>query len=237
MSRHPFQSYHDSDDNAFISSIPSWSASLGSDTWIAPHSQAVPRDIPRSDEDMPWDERSFVADIIDQTTICIDFDRGCLHSLDEQLLLNPREAFADVCWTTAVSDSVDRAETPTQLAIDTCRYRVVHRQSSQDSDDSDDDPSTPVFEKVEDDGDLKLSDIYTDFYSHTPFIDAMYEEEEEEEVEERSFIDKVPSFSTPNPQEAVNYFPMMPIRHSRTKLPARFVTFCAKFPSRFKGGN
>ncbi|THV06181.1 hypothetical protein K435DRAFT_23500 [Dendrothele bispora CBS 962.96] len=43
----------------------------------------------------------------------IDFDYSCLDGLDEKLLLNPMEAFAELCWMQAVEDYDDRSPTPT----------------------------------------------------------------------------------------------------------------------------
>lgn len=145
------------EDDGFIPDLPSWCTTLDLATF-QPEPKSIPRDV-GMDGEIAWDDRSIVIDVIDPTSLSTNFDRSCLDSLEDRLLLHPYESFADVCWSTAVYDVPDRAATPTQ--IDTGLYM---RRGSVDSEESfsDEDPTTPVFEKQPVDSDeFKVTDIYT----------------------------------------------------------------------------
>lgn len=236
--RHPFQQLYalnqnSLEDDGLVPDLPSWAATLDLETF-QPEPRSIPRDVARSDGEIAWDERSIVIDVIDPTSLSTNFDRSCLDSLEDRLLLNPNESFADVCWGTAVYDVPDRAATPTptQVQIDTGLYT---RRDSEDSEDSfsDEDPTTPIFEKeLVDSDEFKVTDIYADFLPTFPtFIDNLNDYDDQ-----KSFIVLDPAFSMSNPQESVNYFPV-PVRPTRAKLPTRFITFCSKFPARLKSNS
>jgi len=55
--------------------------------------------------------------VLDPTTLAVGFDFSCFDGLDENLIHDPLEAFAEACWLDAVgaSSSTVRASTPTQL--------------------------------------------------------------------------------------------------------------------------
>jgi len=50
-----------------------------------------------------WDDASTV---YHSSAFGFEFDSSCLHFLDDQLILNPTDSFADVCWADAVHDDL-----------------------------------------------------------------------------------------------------------------------------------
>jgi len=245
--RHPFQQVYsfansntlDDDDDlvddALIPDIPSWSSSLILDTF-QPHPRHFPRDVTISDAgETTWDERPIAIDVIDSTSLGISFDRSCLDSLEDRLLLHPFEAFADICWNNAVYDEPDRAATPTAatpttpVQINTGLYTARRHSEDESEDDScsDEDPTTPVFDKSPvDSDDFKLTDIY---YKIPTLVDLDYDFNDL-----KSFIVLDPTFNMSNPLDSVNHFPVPTRLQHRTNLPSRFMTFCSKFPTRLR---
>lgn len=59
-----------------------------------------------------------LSSILDRTTIAAGFDKSCFDGLDELVIHDPFEAFAEICWLDAVghngSTSSMRVATPTQ---------------------------------------------------------------------------------------------------------------------------
>jgi len=86
----------------------------------SPCIQSVPTDIPRPVVNGE-DAASLLSMCFDPTTLDIGFDYTCLDGLDDMLLHNPMEAFAEACWEDAVRVSThpDRTSTPTpSLTLD-----------------------------------------------------------------------------------------------------------------------
>lgn len=106
-----------------------------------PHSrtQSIPSDITKPDTDtfrenvtIHHESNAFHEDeagndevnpllssILDPTTLEAGFDKSCFDGLDDLVIHDPFEAFAEICWLNAVghngSTSTKRATTPTQL--------------------------------------------------------------------------------------------------------------------------
>ena len=80
----------------------------------SPCIQSVPTDISRPVVNGE-DAASLLSTCFDPTTLDIGFDYTCLDGLDDLLLHNPMEAFAEACWEDAVrvSTNPDRTSTPT----------------------------------------------------------------------------------------------------------------------------
>lgn len=132
-------------DDQSIHDIPSWAACLDAHAFTPDYISFSSRSQDsHSSRDAPIDSTDLTA-----SGLRLNFDKSCLDSLDDQLLLYPTESFADVCWGDAVYDCTDRAQTPTQRQTDRVVPYALQRRLSIDSDDSgsDDDLTTPVEEE------------------------------------------------------------------------------------------
>ena len=60
-----------------------------------------------------------LSSVLDPTTLEAGFDQSCFDGLDDKVIHDPFEAFAEICWLDAVgnnrSTSAKRSTTPTQL--------------------------------------------------------------------------------------------------------------------------
>ncbi|KAH6910276.1 hypothetical protein BKA70DRAFT_119783 [Coprinopsis sp. MPI-PUGE-AT-0042] len=77
---------------------------------------------------------SWVATVLDPTTLGLEFDHSCLQGLDHDLLFNPREGFAAVCWDHGTLDD-DLLDSPQDAFADICwqKTTIAHSDISREA--------------------------------------------------------------------------------------------------------
>ena len=103
-------------------SIPSDVTKPDNDTFretVTIHDHHETNAIPEDEADTVDEANLLLSSILDPTTLEVGFDQSCFEGLDDPVIHDPFEAFAEVCWLNAVghnaSTSTMRASTPTQL--------------------------------------------------------------------------------------------------------------------------
>jgi hypothetical protein len=56
-----------------------------------------------------WSDESTLFDGFDHSSWGLDFDHSCLEAIDDQLLVSPTGAWADICWAEAVKEDLSRS--------------------------------------------------------------------------------------------------------------------------------
>jgi hypothetical protein len=76
---------------------------------------------------------SWVAAVLDPTTLGLDFDHSCLQGLGHDLLFSPRDGFAAVCWDHSTLDD-DLLDSPQDAFADMCwrNTTIAHRDISHE---------------------------------------------------------------------------------------------------------
>lgn len=194
--------------------------------------RAIPQDVYKSgtedDDDNSWDDRSTLFEIFDPTTVDVDFDRSCLDILDAQLLINPFEAFADVCWADAVNEPSAHDDS-SHIRSPGPRYgsqpAIEHSDDEEDDDDYPDEcetprgnsPSTPIYHPAVPSRTKAVGQSFPPPKFTDPFSDSPISENGK-----RSFLFFEPHFTTFHPSESIGYSPSRP---QRTTLASRFAGY------------
>jgi hypothetical protein len=85
---------------------------------------------------------AWLAGIIDRTTLETHFDASCFDEIDDDLLLNPWDSFADICWVAAVDDSLAASKSPTPTSLRVQTSMVYDRDDDAFSDHTSDETVT-----------------------------------------------------------------------------------------------
>jgi len=254
-------------DSELFPELLSWSALMNA----LPHSrtQSIPSDITKPDTDtfretvtihhdanaIHEDDADTVnevdlllSSILDPTTLEAGFDQSCFDGLDDKLIHNPFEAFAEMCWIDAVghnkSTSTKRATTPTQLLSKPTGRRKL--------------PSLAVTTRIpkERDGDVgkdRTSTNYdkepvslSDFRSDVPMSASSPRQEQNlpwsprdtlsgfsDDDEATSFVIFEAPALAPNRYDSVGHYPIPSSRPHKNVVSNRIATFCSNLPAPF----
>ena len=91
---------------------------------------------------------AWLAEIIDRTTLETHFDASCFDEIDDELLLNPWDSFADVCWMAAVHDTLVTPRSPMRASLRVQTSMVYDRDDDGFSDRTSDETITVEDEEL-----------------------------------------------------------------------------------------
>jgi len=253
-------------DTELFPELLSWSALMNA----LPHSrtQSIPSDITKPDTDtfretltIHHHETNAIHDdadtvnevnlllssILDATTLEAGFDQSCFDGLDDKVIHDPFEAFAEICWLDAIgnnrSTSSKRATTPTQLLSKPNGRRKL--------------PSLTVTTRIskERDGDVAKDRTYANHDGElvsqsdirSAVTSSLSPRQEQnllwsardtlsafsDDDEATSFVIFEAPVLAPNRYDSVGHYPIPSTRPHKKVVSSRIATFCSNLPAPF----
>jgi len=255
-------------DTELFPELLSWSALMNA----LPHSrtQSIPSDVTKPDTDtfreiatihhetnaIHEDEADTVDEVnlllssfLDPTTLGAGFDHTCFDGLDDKVIRDPFEAFAEICWLDAVghngSRSTMRTTTPTQLLNKPTGRRklpsltVTPRISKERDEDVGKVRTYTNYDKEP----ASQSGIRIDVTSSASFHpeqkllwstrDTMSSTFSDDDDEATSFVIFEAPALAPNRYDSVGHYPIPSSRSHKKVMSNRIATFCSNLPAPF----
>jgi hypothetical protein len=245
-------------DSELLPELLSWSALMNA----LPHSrtQSVPSDITKPDTDTLRETITIhhetntiheneaatanllFSSFLDPTTLEVGFDQSCFDDLDDLVIHDPFQAFAELCWLDAIgkngSAPTMRATTPTQLHNKpTGRRKLSSSTVSTPKRNGkiltntyyDEEPVSPSDNRIDIISGASLRPEQNLLWSKPDTRFSTFSDDDEA----TSFVIFEAPVLAPNRYDSVGHYPIPSSRPHRNVLSNRIATFCSNLPAPF----